>query len=55
MKTDSGSGDSENECNFSDFNILYLAEGVRKEIIEFCCDINAVRARMVAMVRKALV
>ena len=55
MKTDSGSGDSENECNFSDFNILYLIEGVRKEIIGFCCNINAVRTRIVAMVRQALV
>ena len=39
----------------SDLNILYLVEGVRKEIIEFCCDINAVRTRIVAMVRQALV
>ena len=32
---------------------LYLVEGVRKEIIEFCCEINAVKTRMVVRARKA--
>ena len=34
---------------------LHLVEGVIKEIIGFCCDINAVTTRITAMAKKALV